>query len=124
MRLTVRRALVVLACVAIPVSAVALPPSCDSVVSFVADPPQRAPSDHFRDFTVKQADLCVILSTYYEVTEDQWLHAYHHVAFADRTGTATLKDGAALKWLVRPGGLAKLSQANGVTVFLAREKHN
>lgn len=117
-------ALMALAWVAVPLSAAALPPSCESIVAFAADPPQRSPSDRRQDFTVSQADLCVMLGTYHEVTEDQWLHAYHHVALADRTGRITLEDGAVWQWLVRPGGLVKLSMANGGAVFLAREKRN
>ena len=119
----VKLASIVLTLVAVPVLASPSRPSCDAIASFAADPPAPAPSQHFRDFAINRADLCDVLVTYHEVTEDQWRNTYHHVAFADRTGTVTLSDGTVLKWLVRPGGLAKLSYPSGTVVFLAREKH-
>lgn len=111
-----------LALVAAPLAAGPLRPSCEEITDFAADPRAAAPSPHFRDFAVNRADLCAILTTYHEVTEAQWRHTYHHVAFADRTGTVVLRDGALLKWLVRPGGLATVTHPNGMVLFLAREK--
>jgi hypothetical protein len=109
--------------VASPVLAGPLRPACEAIESFAASPPPGASSRHFRDFTITRTELCTILATYFEVAQEQWLHAYHHVAFEDRIGTITLKDGVVLKWLVRPGGLATLSYPDGVVLFLAKDKH-
>ena len=96
-------------------------PACSSISEFVADTPPPAPSDHFRDFRIDRAALCEIMSSYVVVTRDQWLHRYSHVAFGDRTGTATVERGAVLRWMVRPGGLATLTFPAGEVVYLARE---
>jgi hypothetical protein len=39
----------------------------------------------------------------------------------DRTGSLTLKDGTAVRWMVKPGGLATLSTPDEKTIYLARE---
>ena len=97
-------------------------PASAAIAIFTADPVPPAPSEHFKEFRVERADFNKILDAYYTVTRDQWLHLYSHVAFGDRTGTATLKDGTVLKWLVRPGGLATVTFPDGTILYLAASK--
>ena len=97
-------------------------PASASLSAFAADPAPPGSSEYFKDFRVERADFGKILDTYFTVTREQWLHRYSPVAFGDRTGTATLKDGTALKWLVRPGGLAAVTFPDGSTIYLAASK--
>jgi len=76
---------------------------------------------HFKDFKVERKELEDILCTWYRVSQEHWRHGYSHVAFADRTGTIKLKDGTAIRWMVRPGGLAKLTFQDGTALYLAKE---
>jgi hypothetical protein len=78
-------------------------------------------STHFKDFKVEREKLEDILLTWYRVSQEHWRHGYSHVAFADRTGTIKLKDGTGISWMVRPGGLAKLTFQDGTTLYLAKE---
>ena len=89
---------------------------------FVADPVASSPSDSFKDFKVTQREFEAILKDYYQVEEDHWMHGYSHVAFGDRTGHVTLKDGRTIKWMVKPGGLAWLEFPSGKKMFLAASK--
>jgi hypothetical protein len=93
-----------------------------TITTFSADPVPPEPSGDFKDFRVDRADFIKILDSYFTVNRDQWLHHYSHVAFGDRTGTAALTDGTALKWLVRPGGLATVTLPDGTTLYLAASK--
>ena len=97
-------------------------PASANISAFMADPAPRAASDYFREFQVERADFDRILDTYFTVTREQWLHRYSHVAFGDRTGTATLNDGTALKWMVRPGELATVTFPDGAILYLAASK--
>jgi len=117
----VMRAILILTLVVPPALAAPKLPACNSISEFVAHTPSPTPSDHFREFRIDRADLCQILDSYFVVTRDQWLHGYSHVAFGDRAGTATSEDGAVLKWMVRPGGLATIAFPNGEIVYLAKE---
>ena len=76
---------------------------------------------HFKDFKVERKKLEDILLTWYRVSQEHWRHGYSHVAFGDRTGTIKLKDGTAIRWMVRPGGLARLTFQDGTTLYLAKE---
>jgi hypothetical protein len=94
-------------------------PKPADIIEFKADViPART---HFKDFTVDNKDLENILSTWYQVSQEHWLHGYSHVALADRTGTIKLKDGTTISWMVRPGGLAELTFQDGTALHLARE---
>jgi len=97
-------------------------PGSAAIATFAADPIPPAPSEHFKNFRVERADFNKILDAYTTVTRDQWLHSYSHVDLGDRTGTATLKDGTAFKWLVRPGGLATVAFPDGTIIYLAASK--
>ncbi len=96
-------------------------PSFVDVVEFTTDPIPPAPSDHFQDFKITRDNMKTILETYHVVTRERWQHDYHHVAGADRTGTLTLKDKTTIRWLVRPGGLARLTFPDQVQIYLAKE---
>ena len=94
-------------------------PKTDDIIEFKADLiPARA---QFKDFKVERKDIEDVLCTWYQVSQDHWLHGYSHVAFGDRTGIIRLKDGTTIKWMVRPGGLAKLTFQDGTELYLARE---
>ena len=83
------------------------------------DPVHRGPNDYFKDFKIEKSDLLKILRDYDVIPEREWLHNYSHVAFGDRTGTITLRDGTKFKYMVRPGGLATLTFPDGQKLFLA-----
>lgn len=94
-------------------------PKADDIIEFKADPiPART---HFKDFKVERKELEEALRTWYQVPQEHWRHGYSHVAFEDRTGTIKLKDGTGIRWMVRPGGLAKLIFQDGTVLYLARE---
>ncbi len=97
-------------------------PASKAIAGFAADPIPASPSEHFKDFKIARADFDKILDTYVTVTRDEWRHNYSHVAFGDRTGTATLKDGTKLKWMARPGGLATITFPDGTVLYLAASK--
>lgn len=102
---------------AVAVGSVCLKPN--DIIEFKADViPART---HFKDFMVDKKNLEDILSTWYQVSQEHWQHGYSHVALEDRTGTIKLKDGTTISWLVRPGGLAKLTFQDGTALYLARE---
>jgi len=94
-------------------------PKPGDIAEFKADPtPART---HFKDFKIERKDLEDILRTWYQVSQEHWRHGYSHVAFEDRTGTIKLKDGTAIRWMVKPGGLATLTFQNGTKMYLAKE---
>ncbi len=76
---------------------------------------------HFKDFKVERKDLEEVLHKWHRVSQDHWQHGYSHVALGDRTGTITLKDSTAVRWMVRPGGLATLTFQDGTMLYLAKE---
>ena len=65
-------------------------------------------------------DVVVFLREAKAVTKDVWLHNYSHVAMADHAGTIILNTGEKIRWLIRPGGLGKLTLQNGTELFLVR----
>ncbi len=95
-------------------------PSIHDIAEFKADP---IPSGtHFPEYRIDRKAIDVVLTTWHQVSRDQWHHQYSHVAGEDRTGTIKLKDGTTIHWMVKPGGLATLSLPKGKTVYLAREQ--
>lgn len=66
-------------------------------------------------------ELRKVLRDYRQVPEKVWTHFYSHAGAGDRKGTATLSDGTEVAFLLRLGGLATVTLADGRTVFLARE---
>ncbi len=97
---------------------VALPQPSD-IVEFKADPPPTR--TYFKDLVIDRNQIEIIISAWYQVSQDHWQHGYSHIAHEDRTGTLALKDGSLIKWMVRPGGLATLTLADGKIVYLAKE---
>jgi hypothetical protein len=94
-------------------------PKADDIIEFKTDViPART---HFKDFKVERNDIEEVLRTWYQVSQEHWRHGYSHVALEDRTGKIKLKDGTTIRWLVRPGGLAKLTLQDGTALHLARE---
>ena len=65
-------------------------------------------------------DLLAFLAKAKAVSKDSWLHDYSHVASSDYTGTITLRTGERVRWLIRPGGLGRLTFADGRELFLVR----
>ena len=93
-------------------------PSTPDIAEFKADPvPSRS---HWPEYRIDRKVFDRVLTTWHQVSRDQWHHGYSHVAGEDRTGTITLKDGTTIHWMVRPGGLATFSLPNGQTVYLAQ----
>ena len=96
-----------------------LRPKPGDIAEFKADP--LSTRAHFKDFKVERKDLEDVLHTWHQVSQEHWQHGYSHVAFGDRTGTIKLKDGTAIRWMVKPGGLAILTFQNGTKMYLAKE---
>lgn len=94
-------------------------PQPSDIVEFKADPPPTR--TYFKDWSVDRPQIEVILSTWHQVSQDDWHNRYSHVANEDRMGIVMLKDGSLIKWMVRPGGLATLTLADGKIVYLAKE---
>lgn len=91
-----------------------------AIVRFTADSPAPVPrgATHFAAFRVDSAGLSGILQSWFLVTRQNWEHNYSHVGFGDRTGTAQLRSGHTVRWLVRPGGLAFLEYPDGHRLYL------
>jgi hypothetical protein len=96
-------------------------PTEKEITQFAADPIRPDPGNHFKNFKIDKADLLKILSSYHVIPEQDWRNGYSHVAFGDRTGTITLRDGNKIQYMVRPGGLATLTFPDGQKLFLAAE---
>jgi len=76
---------------------------------------------YFKDFKVERKDIEEVLCKWHRISQEHWRHGYSHVAFGDRTGKIKLKDGTAIRWMVRPGGLAVLTFQDGTVLYLAKE---
>jgi hypothetical protein len=84
------------------------------------DPVARPSGGAFSSLRVSCDDVLEFLAKGKVVSASQWRHVYSHVAFGDRTGRLTLRDGTVLRWLVRPGGLAHLEWPDGRRTYLVR----
>ena len=91
-----------------------------TITQFTADAPRPVPpgANHFESFRVDSANLAAILRSWFVVSRHNWENNYSHVAFGDRTGTARLRSGHTVRWLVRPGGLAYLEYPDGHRLYL------
>lgn len=94
-------------------------PSPEDVVAFSADSHSTRQARQLGRPDVTRDDLSIILTTYELIPREDWHDSYHHVAFGDRTGTFTLRDGTVVAWLVRPGALARLTLPDGTELHLA-----
>jgi hypothetical protein len=94
-------------------------PRADAVASCAveAEPPNIGVSKASR---VSCDDLLAFLAKATTVSHESWLHNYSHVASSDCTGTITLRTGERIRWLIRPGGLGRLTFADGRELFLVR----
>ena len=63
-----------------------------------------------------------VMKNYFVVSKDKWTHDYSHVALSDSTGTMDWSEDASKvwQWMVRPGGLASITDENGITTYLAK----
>ena len=77
-------------------------------------------SDAWKTPEVTCKDVLTFLATAKVVSKEAWLHSYSHVAMADYAGTITLQTGETVQWLVRPGGLGRLTFLHGEELFLVR----
>lgn len=66
------------------------------------------------------SDLLLFLPAAQAVSEGAWLRNYSHVAGADTTGEIVLQSGEHVRWLVRPGGLGRLTFRGGAELFMVR----
>ncbi len=92
--------------------------TAEDIVAFDADP--FSGRGYFAEFKVDRKYLEDVISTWHRVSADQWRHCYSHVLGGDRWGTITLRDGRRIRWMVRPGGLAKLYFPDGTVQYLAK----
>ena len=65
-------------------------------------------------------DLDAVLAPYHEVSRGVWEHCYSHTPVYDQTGAAAFR-GKTVKYLLRGGGLAKTTDADGGEHFFAKE---
>jgi hypothetical protein len=65
--------------------------------------------------------LKMIMKDYFVVSKDEWTHNYKHEAEHDSTGSIewTEDKTKVWEWMVRPGGLATVTDENGITTYLA-----
>ena len=94
-------------------------PSSQDIVEFKAD--LVSDRSHWPEYKVDRNVVEDVLRMWHQVSPDHWRHGYSHVAVGDRTGTIKLKDGTTIRWMVKPGGLARLSLPDGNTIYLAKE---
>lgn len=95
-------------------------PSQAHIAGCDVDPVSGTPGGAFANLRVGCEDVVELLARARVVSEHQWRHEYSHVAFGDRTGHLTLRDGSVLRWLVRPGGLAVVEWPDGRRTYLVR----
>ena len=72
-----------------------------------------------------RTQLRMAVQGYFVVSKDDWLHRYSHVGGMDAAGVIEWpipNPPIKLKWLLRPGGLAMLTKADGAVIYLARKK--
>jgi hypothetical protein len=72
-----------------------------------------------------RTQLRAAVQGYFVVSKDDWLHRYSHVGGMDATGVIEWpipNPPIKWKWLLRPGGLAVVTRADGTVIYLAREK--
>ena len=120
-----KRLLFAMAIVTIAAAAVAapefsnrIPASRDVAACFVAKTPKASGS--WKPGRVTCVDVLAYLATAKVVTQHSWETEYSHVAFADHEGTLTLRNKAEIKWLLRPGGLGRLTMSDGSHIHLVR----
>jgi hypothetical protein len=95
-------------------------PTAEQIASCRTDPVARTSAGHFSNLSVTCSDVTEFLGAADVVSAWQWFHGFSHVAFGDRTGGLTLRDGTELRWMIRPGGLGYLEFVDGRKVYLAR----
>jgi len=95
-------------------------PTPEEIVSCsVASTPR--PGDGARKLPdVDCATLSAFLNGAKVVTKEEWLNNYSHVAFADSEGILKLRSGNAIRWLLRPGGLGRLTFPDGSELHLVK----
>ena len=75
-------------------------------------------ADSWKSFRVSCEQLKLELLKARVVSEFEWRHEYSHVSGGDRSGLIGLRDGASVRWMVRPGGLALLEWPDGAKLHL------
>ena len=100
-------------------------PAAEEIAEIVADSTLLSgyQSPHFAAFHVGPQEVRAILATYHIVSENTWWHSYAHVLGGDRAGWIVLKNGTRIQWMVRPGGLARLTYPDGTKVHLTHDLH-
>ena len=94
-------------------------PASDAIASCAVES-QAVGAGAWKPPRVTCQDVVVFLREAKAVSKDVWLHNYSHVAMADHTGTIILNTGEKIGWLIRPGGLGRLTLQNGTELFLVR----
>jgi len=90
-------------------------PAANDIIGFAADKQEVPEKVRMTDKGLKE-----ILATWHSVTNEQWSGRYSHMDLLDQTGTITLRDETTIRWLVRAGGLARLTLPDGSHVYLAK----
>ena len=88
----------------------------EDIVSVSIDPKDSKLNKH--DLDLKE--VLTILTSYKRATKDEWW-AVHHIALNDRTGRVRLSDGREFTWMIRLGGIAKLTDKSGNEINLLKE---
>src|SRR4029079_16934338 len=85
-----------------------------------ADPVTGTSGGAFSRLRVSCDDVLEFVARAKMVSESEWRHEYSHVAFGDRTGRLTLRDGIVLRSLGPPGGLSRPDWPDGRATYLVR----
>ena len=88
----------------------------EEIVSVSIDPKDSKLNKH--DLNLKE--VLTILTSYKRATKDEWWHV-HHIALNGRTGKMKTSDGREFTWLIKPGGIAKLTDKSGNEIYLLKE---
>ena len=94
-------------------------PTVDAIASCAVEAEPRT-SGAWQPPRVTCDSVLAFLSEAKAVAKDTWFHSYSHVASYDYEGTVTLRTGDRVRWLIRPGGLGRLSFGDGGELFLVR----
>lgn len=95
-------------------------PAPDEIVSCFSTSKPRAGDGAWQSPTVTCSTASAFLKGAKVVTKEHWQHDYSHVALADNEGILTLRSGDTIRWLLRPGGLGRLTFPDGSELHLVQ----
>jgi hypothetical protein len=95
-------------------------PTPEEIVACAIDSRPRTSEGSWKPPLVTCEMVSALLGGAKVVTKEEWQHNYSHVALADSEGILKLRSGSTIRWLMRPGGLGRLSFPDGRVFYLVK----